>query len=375
MHPEITHPLLRDITRTLKHEYDSLEERIESGDAGIDYLGASWIGKLLVESNPAIASQTARIFEPLMKKYLLVDSFDLRRMKTSELQALFNIMRTILKSNSFKDHRLRNGLNAVLETLQKKNWLDAVSLANYALHGLRGIVAEPLLRDAESFIRKYLGEISSEMILKYPLIALGVPGVCESLDSEDLQQRSESGPSREIAFLILAISDTIGQDRCKPLTAWVLDYLDTLSSTQYLSMDSMDSVFLSCVGLTILNTKYDKAFLLSRRDYSAVKDYFVSNSIAISRRIEYFQESILLILVTSVVFVASFQAAMRLDPLFALLLGEFYNIISPDLLATLIIFITGSVSLKIAAPFLLPQLSNWYSEIKDRAGGKLRGRN
>jgi hypothetical protein len=370
MHLRITHPLLREIRKKLMINFEELEEKIKSGKWSGDYLNASWMAKVLVQSDRNIALRLAKMFNPLLVKYLSSKSLELGKVKVSELEALFNSVTLLLNSDSFNNNKIKEELRNLLTILQTRNWLESVSLASYALFGLKGIVETSLLKDAQLFITKYTGKEIQDILLDYPITSLGMNAICESLSGKEeiLGKRLNSGHPRDSIFLLLALSYRIKEPDCSVLREYIFSYLDKLTRKQFSHLTEKDSIIASCIGLIIINTGYEKAFLLTSRDYAFVRDFFESDTIAVPKKVEYFHEISLLIITSIIVFFVSLLLASFLNPHLSEIFGSLYVPYSPDLMSWLVIAVMEIVVLRICVPILFPQVSYHFTEALNRLG-------
>jgi hypothetical protein len=354
MHPKIENPVVREIRRNLGEKYNELLNSEAISTTTQNLLLISWIVQFLSFYDEDIGNDFVTRCQAMVNEMLMGESPpSLKQLNAKNLEGLFISARLIIESGGHDMSKLKNGFERLLILLDDHQWLSSPSLAAYAAHGLRDIASDEIIHKAEQFIRKYYGPISADIAFDHPEILLAFPSML-SQEEVKLRLRSDDFWSDNInsRALLLYILTTHARPSDNPdLKESAILLLEKCGKDLTLRPDEYSPLAQSLLGLGFIIFDFSQVYLINTIDYSRAKIFFQTDSIAISKRIEYIQE----IIVLGVVLVLMYFGTVAIGPILVSLF-IMARPLEAELAGAILIAIYGFVLFGFIAPVFLPGL-------------------
>ncbi|MHA1137589.1 MAG: hypothetical protein ACTSSE_13980 [Candidatus Thorarchaeota archaeon] len=366
MHPRIENPIVLKIKADVGHIYANLDNS-KSTMNKIDFLTISWIAKFLSIFDDDVKIDFINRCKPIVDNFLLSDSIDFRKLKIKEIEGLFIFAEEIIEQNQQNSGPLKDGFERLLSQLDEKNWLSSPTLAAYAIFGLDKLVSEEYIESCRKYIESFIGSEVTDQILRHPEILLGLPTYVNHQEVTTRLKMESDIPDSSItrAILLFVLTKNVHTD--DRLKEPIYNMLESCAEEIGIADSNHNPMFQSLLGLGFINLNLFKVHLVNDIDYNKVRVFFETETVVVSKRIEYIQESIVLSCIIIVIGLLSVLVSPYL-----LLALQIYGPLYIDIASWVLIGVTTAIFTIFLAPLLLPELSNLVRRTKPSPKGEYK---
>ncbi len=378
----------------------------------------SWVLRALENQNEEyVFNKGMEYFKVALESIQYDPTKHLSEVGEAFLKGLFNASSILLSSSIMDVRRLKQTYQNLLKKLKETNWLSSTSLAAYVIFGLKDVKIEMDCREeAKRFITRELAHNHISLATVSPDLCLAVPDILKEFlaNPEDFLEQIGNMPDLKVVHVMLALAE-LGRNTDssiiqsirtrilesfrrrqiteidRKITKALLDLTLLLKSGQRgtslakkvkdnlplieIQSESAEQIsfkmnlnkFAEDLGQLDLHTlasyafavsflRQEHVYLLDENEYSDVKEFFTSKTIAVSKKRETINECIgVLILVSSyVLFLYGFMVFLSsIAQNFSIIRGNEFAIALP---VASFIFGTPLYSLKLLQK-LFPLLS------------------